>query len=433
MRPSKPNNLRVLTLANSFPRISETFISFPFQYLLDKGFDIEILAAQRPPRTEANQEILNDDTLKNRIHFLGCQAPTGRIKHIQTFLGILCNAGLRSPATFTRAIWHIATRSRSFSPTSTMQALAASELPDFDVVHAHFLDNGFAGLALAKLKNQRLPLVVTVHGVDVNQHSSRRRAIRLKELFASHAIFTANTAFTAQTLVKLGASPHRVHVIPAPVNFADIEFRRRNRPSFQAMRVLTIGRLVEKKGMAFLLRAVAQSKTDLPIELDVVGGGVLDLELRSLTENLGLSARVRFHGWCSRARTLEILGGADVFVLASVTAANGDREGQGVVLQEAQAAGLPVISTLHNGIPDGVLDGISGFLVPEGDSAAIARKLELLDRSRSGWAEMGSKGSAFVRKSYSLDKIVCEHLKIYDMAFDEIQDACTGVQSTKSA
>jgi colanic acid/amylovoran biosynthesis glycosyltransferase len=110
----------------------------------------------------------------------------------------------------------------------------------------------------------------------------------------------------------------------------------------------------------------------------------------------------------------ELYADSHIFILSSVTAANGDREGQGLVLQEAQAMGLPVLSTLHNGIPDGVLDGESGFLVPEKDADALAEKLTYLIENPENWPEMGLAGRKFVEERYDINKLNDRLVKIYE-------------------
>ncbi len=101
-------------------------------------------------------------------------------------------------------------------------------------------------------------------------------------------------------------------------------------------------------------------------------------------------------------------------MLPSVTASNGDREGQGLVLQEAQMAGLPVLSTWHNGIPDGVLDGQTGFLVPEKDVDSLAEKLEYLIQNRVLWPQIGHAGQEFVRNKFDVNIVVDKLISLYE-------------------
>ena len=108
-----------------------------------------------------------------------------------------------------------------------------------------------------------------------------------------------------------------------------------------------------------------------------------------------------------------LYSGATVFCLPSVTAASGDMEGQGLVLQEAQACGIPVVSTLHNGIPDGVLDGISGFLVPEKDPRSLADRIASILSDPALGARMGSAGREFALSKYDIAGLTARLLGFY--------------------
>ena len=110
---------------------------------------------------------------------------------------------------------------------------------------------------------------------------------------------------------------------------------------------------------------------------------------------------------------LKIYQEARIFVLPSVTASKGDEEGTPVVLMEAQATGLPVISTFHSGIPEVVIHGKSGFLVPEKDVDALAERLEYLIEHPEIWPEMGKEGRKFVEKKYDIKKLNQQLVEIY--------------------
>ena len=102
-----------------------------------------------------------------------------------------------------------------------------------------------------------------------------------------------------------------------------------------------------------------------------------------------------------------------IFILSSITAKDGDQEGQGLVLQEAQAMGLPILSTYHNGIPEGVVDKKSGFLVPERDVDALADRLNYLIEHPNTWQDMGKTGREFVEKKYDIKKLNQKLVEIY--------------------
>ena len=163
------------------------------------------------------------------------------------------------------------------------------------------------------------------------------------------------------------------------------------------VRLLTVARLVEKKGHAHALRAIARVRDELPsLRYDVIGDGPLRADLEALAGTLGIADRVHFHGAASSDAVRRAMDDADLFVLPSVTASDGDEEGTPTVLLEAAYRRLPVLSTRHAGIPEMVADGESGVLVAEGDDAALADGLRAMVRSRERWPAMGEAGRRLV-------------------------------------
>jgi colanic acid/amylovoran biosynthesis glycosyltransferase len=172
---------------------------------------------------------------------------------------------------------------------------------------------------------------------------------------------------------------------------------------------------VEKKGLEFGIRSVARLREKgIPLRYRIAGDGVLRGDLQRLIRDCNVEDCVELLGWCDQDEIARLYDTSHVFILPSVTARNGDREGQGLVLQEAQAMGLPVISTLHNGIPDGVLDGETGLLVPEKDADALADAIERLLDQKERWPEMGRKGRAFVEENYDQKRLAERVRAIYE-------------------
>ena len=145
----------------------------------------------------------------------------------------------------------------------------------------------------------------------------------------------------------------------------------------------------------------------------------LDMNAYSRKVNrLSLQETVEFLGSLPSNQVRRLYRRAHLFILPSVTASNGDKEGQGLVLQEAQAMGLPVISTRHNGIPEGVLDGESGFLVPEKDPKALEEKILYELANPNLWGPLGRRGHKFVAEKYDI-KILNKQLEqIYQEAVE---------------
>jgi colanic acid/amylovoran biosynthesis glycosyltransferase len=138
---------------------------------------------------------------------------------------------------------------------------------------------------------------------------------------------------------------------------------------------------------------------------------------------LSVSDNIEFLGWCDQNEVIRFYTESDVFILASVTSRDGDQEGQGLVLQEAQAMELPVISTHHNGISEGVLDGKTGFLVAERDVDALAGRLVQLIENPEIRHEMGSQGRKFVEQHFDIKKLNEKLVEIYEGLLSETNTA----------
>jgi len=173
--------------------------------------------------------------------------------------------------------------------------------------------------------------------------------------------------------------------------------------------LLSVGRAVEKKGYDVLLDALARLPPDLAWRLTHIGGGELRPKLQAKAEALGLGQRVVWRGARTQEEVLTAYRSADLFVLASRIADNGDRDGLPNVLMEAQSQGLACISTDVSGVPELIRDGVTGRLVPAGDAATLAGALAELIRDPSRRAALGAAGADRVRSAFDHEAAV-DHL-----------------------
>ncbi|HEY5722659.1 MAG TPA: glycosyltransferase [Allosphingosinicella sp.] len=257
------------------------------------------------------------------------------------------------------------------------------------LMHAHFAPDGLLALPLALRLG--IPLVTTLHGYDVSRRRSRlvssgrlswiRYGLFGGRLRARGRLFLAvSDALRAQALAA-GFPPERTVTHYNGVDLA--RFPRPARPPERGL-ILHVGRLVEKKGSAVLIRALAEVREARPdARLVVLGEGPLRPRLEAQAAALGLSAHVSFLGARSSEEVAAWMARAWLLAVPSVTAGDGDSEGLPTVLQEAAAASLPAVGSRHSGIVEAIEDGVSGFLVPEGEAAPLARRIsDLLEAPR---------------------------------------------------
>jgi colanic acid/amylovoran biosynthesis glycosyltransferase len=171
----------------------------------------------------------------------------------------------------------------------------------------------------------------------------------------------------ARRLVAWGAPPARVRV--ARMGVVPGAAPRFDRPFASPLRLLAVGRLVAKKGFATAIEALGECPAEA--RLEIVGYGALESELRHLARARGLEQRVSFSGRLPHDRVIDRIAAADILLVPSVTAANGDMEGIPVVAMEAMARGTIVVATDHSGVRE-LLGSDAGLLVPEESAAALA-------------------------------------------------------------
>lgn len=285
-------------------------------------------------------------------------------------------------------------------PNCYVQAIADREVC---VLHAHF---GLMGYRALKLKRDtRLPLMVSFYGIDASHMLGLRQwQEAFAQVFERADVVTALGTDMADRLCLAGCPERKIQIVHLGVDLAAIPFIPRMPPETGEPLVLFYcGRLVEKKGIFDALEAFASVVDKWPqLVFRIVGDGALRALLNRKIRAMKLQGRVQVLGALPHRRVLEEMANAHVFILPSKTASNGDMEGTPTVLLEAQASGLPVLSTFHADIPEVVLDGQSGFLVPEGDVVSLADKLNLLLSMADVWADFGREGRAHIKKYYHI-------------------------------
>jgi len=295
-----------------------------------------------------------------------------------------------------------------------------------DVIHAHFGPTANSFRFVRPLWNA--PMVVSFHGYDFTTVPQKEGKNVYQRLFREVDMVTVNSRFTQGCLEALGCPTERMRMRPVGVDLEQFPFKARLHRKGEPLNVLAVGRLVEKKGHEYLIRAVARVRERLPeVRCHIAGGGPLQTKLRNLVAELGLVDSVTLHGALPGPAVQKLFAEAHVFVLPSVTA--GDAEGQGLVLQEAQAVGLPVIATQHGPLPEGLLVEESGFLVPERDADALAERIHFLAAHADQWPRMGQSGRGFVEARYDIKKLNRRLLEIYSEAREAYR---SGVRPARS-
>ena len=408
----KVTNMRIAFFVDKFPSLSETFILSQITGLIDRGYSVDIYA-DRPPRGIKMHAEVERYGLLHRTHYRP-RMPQSRVFRAVKALGLLLANWSKNRGSLLRSLNFLKYGKKAGSLKLLYWAIPLLNKGPYDIIHCHFGPNGLMAVLLRDIGVLQGKMITTFHGFDVNKYAIRTVQDVYRSLFGKGDLYTANTTFTANKVVALGCPPDKLVKLPVGLDMSKFTFQPRKPFPGEAIRIITVARLVEKKGIEYSIRAAAKVAKEYPnLKYQIVGDGYLRQSLEDLIAELGVEDKVELLGWKTQDEVRKLYKEAHIFVLSSVTASNGDQEGQGLVLQEAQAMGLPVLSTLHNGIPDGVLDGKSGFLVPERDVNALAEKMSYLIEHPEIWGEMGRAGRVHVEDHYNCDKLNDRLVEIY--------------------
>jgi glycosyltransferase involved in cell wall biosynthesis len=284
---------------------------------------------------------------------------------------------------------------------------------------------GPSGYILSKLF--KIPNVLSIHGGDIydpskrlSPHNSRilKKAVRIMINNASEAV--AQSYNTKSNAEKYYRPDKKIQVIP--LGFEQPTFKRVKRETLgmekDTFYLISIGRLIKRKGYEYLISALKD--TDLDVKLLLIGDGPLENDLKKFSRELNIQDKIEFLGSVSEEKKFRYLSLADLYVLSSL------HEGYGIVLQEAMYCSLPIVSTNNGGQTDFLKDGINALLVPIEDSKALSLAIQKLKRDymlREGMKQHNTRDI----ENFSIDKIAGEYEKLFEKEVVEV----TFVSNTK--
>ncbi|MFY1702940.1 glycosyltransferase [Micromonospora sp. WMMA1923] len=280
-----------------------------------------------------------------------------------------------------------------------------------DLVHAHFGKD--AWLVLRAVRRLGVPLVVTVHGYDVTAlpaapgRRGRRARRRLRAVLGRADAVVAVSEFIRDRVLAQGADPARTVVLPIGIRLPEPP-----EPAPTEWDVVFVGRFVAKKGVADAIAAVAALPAGVAPRCVFIGDGPLRAAAVAEAAARGLDAV--FPGALPPAEVRRYLGRARVFLGPSRTAPDGDAEGFGMVFLEAAAAGLPVVSYRHGGVPEAVVDGVTGLLAPEGELPALTEALRRLLSDPALAERLGAAGRARAVTAFDIRERTAALEGLYD-------------------
>lgn len=389
----------IAIVLKGYPRLAETFIAQELRALEKRGLDLRIYSLRRPydPATHPVHaeikapivylpEYLKDDPARVFAAWRRARRLSGYRDAVRIFL-----ADLRRDPTPNRI--------RRFGQACVL----AAEMPaEIRALHAHFLHTP-SSVARYAAHMRGLAWSVSAHAKDVWTTPQWE----LGEKLADAAWVTTCTNAAAEHLRELARDPKKVALIYHGLDFSRFPpmtgTRSARDGSGAPVELLSIGRLVDKKGYDVLLHALAMLPKDLSWRLTHIGRGERENEIKALAERLELGGRIIWRGAQPQTEVLAALRLADLFVLACKISDDGDRDGLPNVLMEAQSQSLACLATRVSGIPELIEDGVSGALVAAKDPGSFAAALSALIRDPETRARLGAAGFARLRMGFDFE------------------------------
>ncbi len=376
----------ILIVNRKFTQLSETFI-YRQMDCLRKNHSIDLLAY----------------AYENEILF-----PLGDAR--RNLLTIYVNMIDKGLSVLLRRVFR---RSLSLSLFNSLFLFRLIRRKDTRVVHVHYGPNALKVLDV--VRKARVPMVVSFHGFDASKALRKESYLRrLPDLFDYAAAIILCSTHMANALPLKGYES-KVHVVPYgidPDEFRPVSGRVH---SGKTLRIVHSGRIVSKKGVPDLISVFAELVEEFSnIELHILGDGTERSRCEQLVTKLGIGEHVKFYGAQPQKVVKELLASADVFVLNSRVAANGDMEGLPNTILEAMSMAKPVISTLHAGIPDVIQNGVNGILVPERANEELKAALAKVIGDEQLRLRLGSEARRRIVESFTVEAMNERLTTIFD-------------------
>lgn len=387
--PRKPGDpLQILFVTSSFPRYDQQFILNMMCRLIDLGHNVYI-AATRPAKENIIPVMVNQYNLLDRTLYFGSKNPLKLLQRHRI----------------------MPTRSATIPPIDT-----------FDIICSQF---GTIGAKVIQFKKEleynkkiKAKLVTCFRGRDTSEALQTDPHL-YDDLSKEGDLFLPVCKYFKDILEDIGFPPEKTRVLYSSINCDQFAFKSRTIKKGATIELISVSRLVEKKGIEYTIRALAEVvKTDPKVHYTIVGDGPIKEQLQSLINSLRMQKYITMVGAQSNEKIPTFLHRAHIFVLSSITAKDGDQEGIANALKEAMATGMPVLSTKTAGNAELVENGVSGFLVDEKDAHALAIKIRYFIRNPTTISQMGRSGRQVVQERFHIPRVM-------DQFITMLEDVCT--------
>lgn len=405
-------NSPVAFVVKGYPRLSETFIAQEILALQQAGMDIEIVSL-RAPRDDKVHPVHREITAEVRYLPEYIQDDPKRV--LRGWWKARRLPGYRAArAAWLRDLRRDFTRNRVRRWGQAM--VLATELPArFERLHSHFMHTPASVTRYAAMMRST-PWTCSAHAKDIWTSPDWE----LKDKLGSAEWTVTCTEFGWKHLCGLAEDESRVHLVYHGLDLDRFERGAIERTKSDGsagqrpVKLLTVGRAVEKKGIDTLLESLAKLKDGLEWEWHHVGGGELSEQLKAQADALDLGDRVHWHGSQPQEFVLGLYRSSDVFVLPCRVAGDGDRDGLPNVFMEAMSQGLPCVSTPVSGVPEIIREDVTGYMVEPDNVSMLAKALQGLITDPEKRERFGHAGEQRVRGQFDHRSGIGQLLDLFD-------------------
>lgn len=410
--------MRIAFFVSTFPNLVETFILNQITGLLERGHEVDIYALRKGDNEKTHSKVKAYCLLKHSYYLDNYKIPQKKFVRINKAVDFTRRDFTKEPKKIFKAFNVFKYGKRAVSLEILYKNLPFLGKGPYDIIHCHF---GWVGKKVIELKELDIlkgKFITAFHGSDMSVYIKKHGDNTYNSLFNKGDLFLPISERWKRKLIKMGCDERRIIVHRMGINTDEFCFSQRRRN--KKVKLLTVGRLVEKKGIEYGIRAVVKILKKYPHVLyNIAGDGPLRTNLENLVKEQEACSNIKFWGWQTHANIKKLIQEANIMITPSITSSKGDEEGIPVVLMEALSSGLPVIASKHSGIPELVKNGKSGFLVPERDVGALTEKLQHIIEHPEICQKIGQTGRKYVEEHYDINKLNDRLEKIYKELIDE--------------
>ena len=378
--------MKIAFIVDIFPKLSETFILNQITGLIDRGYEIDILALRKGTDSKIHPVVRKYKLLDRTIYFedIDRHVPKNKILRILNALYLITLNFHKKPKTIIKSLNVYRLRKHALSLEAFYRVIPFLTKGPYKIIHCHFGPSGNFGLYLRDIGAIDGKIITSFHGYDLTSYLEQKGDHIYNKLFERGDLFLPISDHWKDKLIEMGCGEDKIAVHRMGVDIDKFHFY----PSLYAIQ--TIVKTHEKYGR---------------IKYKIIGDGPLRDFLVKMVDELGANKYIKFLGWKKQDEIIEEMRLSHIFLAPSVTSKDGDQEGIPVVLMEAMAMGLVVISTYHSGIPELIEDGKTGFLSKERDVDELNKKIENVLLYPQKLRKMQELGRSIVEEKFNIIKL----------------------------